>query len=70
MKEFAVQELTLGQVLDAAVEAFPLGEAVVPLAANGKYKLREMVESRFRAASESRQTVGARLPISMLMSGI
>ena len=29
MKEFAVRELTLGQVFDASVEAFPLREAVV-----------------------------------------
>ena len=29
MKEFAVRELTLGQVFDTSVEAFPLREAVV-----------------------------------------
>ena len=44
MKEFAVQELTLGQVLDAAVKAFPLGEAVVHPASGVRWTWLELSE--------------------------
>lgn len=44
MKEFAVRELTLGQVFDASVEAFPLREAVVHPGTGVRWTWRELSE--------------------------
>ena len=57
MKEFAVQELTLGQVLDTAVGAFPLGEAVVHPASGVRWTWLELSE-RVDAVARGLMAIG------------
>ena len=57
MKEFAVRELTLGQVFDASVEAFPLREAVVHPGTGVRWTWRELSE-RVDAAARGLMAIG------------
>lgn len=57
MKEFAVRELTLGQVFDTSVEAFPLREAVVHPGSGVRWTWRELSE-RVDAAARGLMAIG------------